>query len=62
MDDSTAGYAEHGAALVKQYESVRFTDVHGPVLHLMPRRPGLVLDIGSGTGRDAAALLSLIHI
>jgi len=60
-DDSTAGYAEQGDALARQYESVRFTDVHGPVLHLIPRTPGVVLDIGAGTGRDAAALAAMGH-
>jgi SAM-dependent methyltransferase len=35
---------------------VTFEDVHGPVLHFLPSRPGHALDIGAGTGRDAAAL------
>lgn len=61
MDDTTAGYAEHADTLVKQYESVRFADVHRPVLHLIPRRPGRALDIGSGTGRDASALAAMGH-
>jgi hypothetical protein len=55
------GYAEHADALVKQYESVRFVDVHGPVLHLIPTVPSLVIDIGAGTGRDAAALAAMGH-
>ena len=55
------GYTEEAAALTRQYESVRFVDVHGPVLHLFPTVPSDVLDIGAGTGRDAAALAGMGH-
>ena len=34
---------------------------HGPVLHLLPTVPSDVLDIGAGTGRDAAALAGMGH-
>ncbi|MFJ2899695.1 class I SAM-dependent methyltransferase [Streptomyces sp. NPDC087218] len=53
---STAGYGEAAEALAEQYESVTFNEVHREVLHLFPSRPGSVLDIGAGSGRDAAAL------
>jgi hypothetical protein len=33
------GYTEEADALTRQYESVRFIDVHGPVLHLLPTVP-----------------------
>lgn len=52
---SVAGYAAAADSLAQQYESVTFEEVHAPVLHLLPE-PGLALDIGAGTGRDAAAL------
>ena len=55
------GYTEEADALTRQYESVRFVDVHGPVLHLLPTAPSDVLDIGAGTGRDAAALVGMGH-
>ena len=55
------GYTEEADALTRQYESVRFVDVHGPVLHLLPTVPSSVLDIGAGTGRDAAALVGMGH-
>lgn len=58
---STAGYGENAAALVQQYESLRFDDVHRDVLHLFPREPSNILDIGAGSGRDAAALARLGH-
>lgn len=57
----TEGYAEEAEALVKQYDSVPFADLHRQVLHLIPSVPGLVLDIGSGTGRDAAAFAAMGH-
>ncbi|QXJ24065.1 class I SAM-dependent methyltransferase [Actinomadura graeca] len=52
----TLGYAEEAGALVRQYEGLAFTDVHKDVLHLFPRVPSRVLDVGAGSGRDAAAL------
>jgi SAM-dependent methyltransferase len=55
------GDAEEMEALTRQYESVGFVDVHGPVLHLLPTTPSRVLDIGAGTGRDAAALATMGH-
>ncbi|MFC9327112.1 class I SAM-dependent methyltransferase [Kitasatospora sp. NPDC057015] len=59
---SAAGYAEAAAALVEQYESVSFAEVHREVLHLIPRRPAVIVDIGAGSGRDAAALAALGHV
>lgn len=38
------GYAEEVDSLTRQYESVRFVDVHGPVLHLLPTAASRVLD------------------
>ena len=57
----TEGYAEDAERLVEAYEKVSFADLHGPVLHLLPGGPGRVLDIGSGTGRDAAAFAARGH-
>ncbi|MGE7389557.1 class I SAM-dependent methyltransferase [Streptomyces sp. NPDC004126] len=58
---SAAGYGEAAEALVEQYESVTFEEVHREVLHLFPSRPGSVLDVGAGSGRDAAALAGRGH-
>ena len=52
----SAGYGEAAAALVRQYESLSFADVHRDLLPLLPSPPGRAVDIGAGTGRDAAAL------
>ena len=62
----TEGYAEEAEELFGRYESIPAADAHRAVLHLIPTAPSSVLDIGSGTGRDAAWFaasgLSLIHI
>ncbi len=56
-----AGYEEHADALADQYEHITFEDVHREVLHLFPPPPVDVLDIGAGSGRDAAALARRGH-
>ncbi|GAA1197504.1 SAM-dependent methyltransferase [Kitasatospora gansuensis] len=58
---STAGYREEAPLLVTQYESVTFDQVHREILHLMPQQPMDVLELGAGTGRDAAALAARGH-
>ncbi len=58
---SNAGYAEEAARLAIHYESITLADVHGAILHLFPAAPARVVDIGAGTGRDAAALAALGH-
>jgi SAM-dependent methyltransferase len=57
----TEGYAAEAARLVAQYESIGFADVHAAILPLLPAPPASVLDIGAGTGRDAAALAAMGH-
>src|SRR5215470_17201361 len=61
MQDTTMGYAENVDALIGQYESVTFVDVHARVLHLIPTIPCRALDVGAGTGRDAAVLAAMGH-
>lgn len=53
---ATQGYEENARTLADQYESITFADVHRDVLHLFPAPPARVLDVGAGSGRDAAAL------
>lgn len=57
----TEGYAEQAAALLAQYESITFQQAQSSILHLIPSRPCRVLDIGAGTGRDAAGFAALGH-
>ncbi|MFJ7277365.1 class I SAM-dependent methyltransferase [Kitasatospora sp. NPDC098663] len=58
---STAGYGEAAEELAVQYESVTFAEVHADLLDSYPPPPAAVLDVGAGTGRDAAALAALGH-
>jgi SAM-dependent methyltransferase len=44
------GFAEFGAA----YEAIGFEQIHGAALPFLPSQAGLLLDIGAGSGRDAA--------
>lgn len=59
--DGTQGYANEAENLLRLYESVSLADVHGGALDFVPRAPCRILDIGSGTGRDAAAFVRLGH-
>jgi SAM-dependent methyltransferase len=57
----TEHYAEEAPDLLKRYESVSFADTHRSVMQLIPNEPCRVLDIGAGTGRDAAGFAGLGH-
>ena len=57
----TENYAGEAPELLKRYESIPFADAQGPVMHLIPVRPCRILDIGAGTGRDAAGFAAMGH-
>lgn len=57
----TAGYAREAEALIARYESVAFEDKHRAVLDQVPDAPSRVLDVGAGTGADAAWLANWGH-
>ena len=59
--NGTQGYAEQAARLVIDYENLTFAEVHKATRHLYPATPSRMLDIGAGTGRDAAALAAEGH-
>ncbi|HSH99614.1 MAG TPA: class I SAM-dependent methyltransferase [Reyranella sp.] len=61
MTESIAGYAQEAPGLLKAYEAVSVEDVHRPVWHLIPAPPARLLDIGAGTGRDAAHFAAMGH-
>ena len=50
------GYAEQAEELVARYEGIDFPDKHRAVVPLLPAPPASAIDIGAGTGRDAAWL------
>jgi SAM-dependent methyltransferase len=52
----TQGYAVQADELFAKYEAIDFARKHEAVLHLLPAAPASVLDIGAGTGADAAWL------
>jgi SAM-dependent methyltransferase len=53
MSDPIAAYDRQASELAELYESLSFEDCHRDVLELVPEQPGLVLDVGAGSGRDA---------
>jgi len=61
MIRGTRGYAEHAPELIKRYESLSFAYKHEAVLRLIPSSPTKALDIGAGTGADAAWLAEQGH-
>lgn len=54
----TDGYAAEAPTLFERYERRSFAECHAAILPYVPRGAD-VLDIGAGTGRDAAALAAL---
>ena len=61
MKESTAGYAQEAPALLELYESISPEVLHQPVWHLIPTTPSTLIDIGAGTGRDAAHFAAMGH-
>src|SRR5258708_24846306 len=57
----TENYTDEAPELLQRYESISFADAHLPVMHLIPSAPCRILDIGAGTGRDAAGLVAFGH-
>ncbi len=52
--DVVASYNAHAPTLVRKYEDLPFEEVHAPVLDLLPDPGSHILDMGAGSGRDAA--------
>ncbi len=63
MNDETAilGYEADAADLVARYDSLSTAEVLAPVADLLPSAPSRILDVGAGTGRDAAWFAELGH-
>jgi SAM-dependent methyltransferase len=55
----TEGYAQEADNLAVQYESFTFEALHKDVIPLFPKDAKRVLDIGAGTGRDAAGFAAM---
>ena len=61
MKESTAGYAQEAPELFKLYEGISPEVLYQVVWHLIPPAPARLLDIGAGTGRDAAHFAAMGH-
>jgi SAM-dependent methyltransferase len=62
MIDPITGYDERATELVARYERLRAEDVHAAFLDFLPAGVDrLALDIGAGSGRDAAWLRGLSY-
>jgi SAM-dependent methyltransferase len=59
--DSIEWYNLHAESVVERHESIRATDANAWLRKDLPRWPARVLDVGAGSGRDAAWLRSLGH-
>ena len=58
MKTAISWYDEHAKELAVQYEALSPESVHGWAADLLPQGNALALDVGAGTGRDAAWLTS----
>lgn len=54
--NSWSAYDSDSAAYFNSYEKLRFSSVHRSFLRFLPKRGAHCLDIGAGSGRDAAAM------
>jgi SAM-dependent methyltransferase len=54
-------YAREAPDLVESFEALAAADVYAPLADLLPAQPARFVDIGAGTGRDAAWFASLGH-
>src|SRR4051794_31043688 len=59
MEDPMSWYDTNAKAVSQHYEKVAAESVHGWLIDLLPSRPATVLDVGAGSGRDAAWLCDL---
>ncbi len=54
-------YNREADKLVHQYESITFEELNEQILDLLPTLPSRVLEIGAGSGRDAAWFAKKSH-
>jgi SAM-dependent methyltransferase len=53
---TNSSYTQHAQRYFSQYQSITFEQVHRDWLFQLDSKTGLALDVGAGSGRDAAAL------
>ena len=59
MPDPIAWYDANAETAAARYEQVKPERLHGWMVDLLPAAPAAALDVGAGSGRDAAWLSSL---
>jgi SAM-dependent methyltransferase len=59
--DAVAWYDENAEAIIERHESLAPEKVNAWLADVLPNQPALVLDVGAGSGRDAAWLASRGH-
>jgi SAM-dependent methyltransferase len=60
-DPTFNDYDAFADAFIERYESVAFKEVHRELIARLPKYHAWVLDVGAGSGRDAAALAGDFH-
>jgi SAM-dependent methyltransferase len=60
-DDVLQGYAAAAVDIVERFEQISSVLLYKPVADLLPSWPSRILDVGAGTGRDAAWLAGEGH-
>lgn len=61
QQDILAAYAEEADALIPSFEAISSADVLAPVMAWLPSASSRIVDVGAGTGRDAAWLAARGH-
>jgi SAM-dependent methyltransferase len=61
MTDAVAWYDANAEAAVARHEETTAETIHGWLMDWLPGKSGTILDVGAGTGRDAAWLASKGH-
>ena len=59
--DGTQGYDRDVEAFFERADGVAFAEKYAAVPHLIPAAPSRILDIGAGSGKDAADFAALGH-
>ena len=59
--DAVGWYDDHAESIAERHESLAPEKINAWLEALLPSQPALALDVGAGSGRDAARLSSLGH-
>lgn len=58
----TKGYSEVTERFIEATIAIDFMELHQSIIEFIPTKPGRVLDVGAGIGRDASVLSEMGHI